>query len=109
MENVEIRHKIISAGYKAINQLIKVAEEEIIDDSEEPEYDDEGMVAIAQKQSLSADRLKNAAATKKLCITDAFDILKRIEEEENDIKLSQSSADSKDLGDNGFAETRTRG
>ena len=32
---------------------------------------------------ISADRLKNAAATKKLAIFDAFEILSRIEEEEN--------------------------
>ena len=32
---------------------------------------------------LSADRLKNAAATKKLAIFDAFEILNRIQEEEN--------------------------
>ena len=31
---------------------------------------------------VSADRLKNAAATKKLAIFDAFEILTRIEEEE---------------------------
>lgn len=31
---------------------------------------------------MSADRLKNAAATKKLAIFDAFEILQRIEEEE---------------------------
>ena len=32
---------------------------------------------------ISADRLKNAAATKKLAIFDAFEILNRIEEEKN--------------------------
>ena len=32
---------------------------------------------------MTADRLKNAAATKKLAIFDAFEILHRIEEEEN--------------------------
>ena len=31
---------------------------------------------------MTADRLKNAAATKKLAIFDAFEILKRLEEEE---------------------------
>jgi hypothetical protein len=32
---------------------------------------------------LTADKLKNAAASKKLAIFDAFEILNRIEEEEN--------------------------
>ena len=36
--------------------------------------------------SLAADRLKNAAATKKTChIMDAFEILKRIEADEKDL------------------------
>jgi hypothetical protein len=47
--------------------LIKVAEEAIIDNGED---------------DLSADKLKNAAATKKLAIFDAFEILNRIQEEE---------------------------
>ena len=64
MDNKEIRLRIISAGYKAVDKLILVAEEDII----KPGDDDE----------LSADKLKNAAATKKLAIFDAFDILNRI-------------------------------
>ena len=35
------------------------------------------------EDDVSADRLKNAAATKKLAIFDAFEILNRIQEEEN--------------------------
>ena len=61
--------RIIQAGHEAVKQLIKVAEEEII----KPDPDDE----------LAADRLKNAAGTKKLAIFDAFEILNRIEAEEN--------------------------
>ena len=34
------------------------------------------------EDELAADRLKNAAATKKLAIFDAFEILSRIEQEE---------------------------
>ena len=62
--NKEIKLKIIDAGHQAVEQLIKVAKEKII----KPDPDDD----------LAADRLKNAAATKKLCIFDAFEILKRI-------------------------------
>ena len=67
MDSKETRKNIIQAGRKAVEELIKVAEEQIITDSSD---------------DLAADRLKNAAATKKLCIMDAFEILQRIEEEE---------------------------
>jgi hypothetical protein len=63
----EIKLKIIEAGRQAVEQLVKVAREDII----KPDPDDE----------LAADRLKNAAATKKLAIFDAFEILNRIEAE----------------------------
>jgi hypothetical protein len=67
MDIREIKLSIIDAGEKAVKQLIKVAKAEIIKvDAEDP---------------LAADKLKNAAATKKLAIFDAFEILKRIEEE----------------------------
>ena len=67
MNSKEIKLKIIEAGEQAVRQLIKVAKEDII----KPDPDDE----------LAADRLKNAAATKKLAIFDAFEILNRIEAE----------------------------
>ena len=67
--NKEIKLKIIKAGRAAVEQLIKVAQEKII----KPDPDDE----------LAADRLKNAAATKKLAIFDAFEILTRIEAEKS--------------------------
>jgi hypothetical protein len=63
------REEIIKAGEIAVRELIRVAKEEII--TGDPEQD------------LAADRLKNAAATKKLAVFDAFDILNRIEEERN--------------------------
>ena len=62
-----MKQDIIAAGEKAVKQLIKVAEEKIITD--DPDSD------------IAADRLKNAAATKKLAIFDAFEILTRIESE----------------------------
>ena len=83
----EIKKKIIDAGYKAVQQLIKVAEENII----KPDPDDE----------LAADRLKNAAATKKLAIFDAFEILSRIEAEKEALNEVKSST-------RGFAERRSK-
>ena len=66
----ETKKNIILAGQKAVEELIKVAKEAIVDSDDD----------------ISADRLKNAAATKKLAIFDAFEILKRIEDEENILK-----------------------
>ena len=63
MKKKETRENIIRAGRKAVDELIKVAEEKIITHTED---------------DVSADRLKNAAATKKLCIMDAFEIFHRI-------------------------------
>ena len=69
MDTKEIKHySIIFAGEKAVRQLVKVAKEDII----KFDKDDE----------LAADRLKNAAATKKLCYHwMLLRYLKRIEEE----------------------------
>lgn len=86
----ETKLKIIQAGYRAVEQLIKVAKEDII--KHNPEDD------------LSADRLKNAAATKKLCIMDAFEILTKIEAEKEAISLGQS----KPMTKQGFAERRSK-
>ena len=72
----KIKLDIIKAGEKAVKQLIKVAEEQIIKYGEDDE--------------LAADKLKNAAATKKLAIFDAFEILTRIEAEKNLIEGKES-------------------
>ena len=81
---------IIQAGHKAVEELIKVAEEEIIVND--------------ASDDLAADRLKNAAATKKLAIFDAFEILSRIEEEKNILKDINSNKTK--FG--GFAESRSK-
>ena len=58
---------IIQAGQVAVEELIKVAKEAIVDSGDD----------------ITADRLKNAAATKKLAICEAFEILNRREGGEN--------------------------
>jgi len=88
----EIKLKIIKAGRAAVEQLIKVAQEKII----KPDPDDE----------LAADRLKNAAATKKLAIFDAFDILTRIENEKNLMEIEERGPTKLD-NKQGFAERRS--
>ena len=93
MKSKEIKLKIIEAGHRAVEQLIKVAKEAII--KHDPEDD------------ISADRLKNAAATKKLAIFDAFEILQRIQEEED--KLSDKPKEVKEeKAFGGFAERRSK-
>ena len=86
----ETKKNIIQAGHKAVEELIKVAREEIVDSDED----------------ISADRLKNAAATKKLAIFDAFEILTRIQEEENMLE-EKPIEDKKEKVFKGFAEGRS--
>ena len=92
MDIKKIKEDIIKAGELAVKQLVKVAKEEII----KPDPDDE----------LAADRLKNAAATKKLAIFDAFEILNRIEAER--AMLEDSGSSTKNTSSGGFAERRSR-
>ena len=93
MKSREIKLKIIEAGYRAVEQLIKVSKEAII--KHDPEDD------------ISADRLKNAAATKKLAIFDAFEILNRIEAEKEAIESLEKGASKTDTKQ-GFAERRSK-
>lgn len=86
----ETKRNIIQAGYRAVEELIKVARENIIDSDDD----------------ISADRLKNAAATKKLAIFDAFEILNRIEEENN--ILENKPKEDKEITFSGFAEKRSK-
>jgi ASC-1-like (ASCH) protein len=87
----ETKKNIIRAGHKAVEELIKVAKEKIVDSDDD----------------VSADRLKNAAATKKLAIFDAFEILTRIQVEE-DI-LNEKPKEVKDQKSfKGFAEGRSK-
>ena len=81
---------IIQAGQVAVDELIKVAKEPIVDSEDD----------------ISADRLKNAAATKKLAIFDAFEILNRIQEEENILEGKEVEKNNKVF--KGFAEGRSR-
>jgi hypothetical protein len=87
----DIKKRIIQAGHEAVNELINVAKEKIVTGTED---------------DVSADRLKNAAATKKLAIFDAFEILSRIEQEKSYIDNKTIEKDEKSLS--GFAERRSK-
>jgi len=87
----ETKKNIIQAGHRAVEELIKVAKEAIVDSGDD----------------ITADRLKNAAATKKLAIFDAFEILNRIQEEENLLEgKTPEKAEEKIF--RGFAEGRSK-
>jgi len=86
----ETKRNIIQAGQRAVDELIKVAKEPIVDSDDD----------------ISADRLKNAAATKKLAIFDAFEILNRIQEEENLLEGKEVEENVKVF--KGFAEGRSK-
>jgi len=91
MDIKETKKSIIQAGKEAVDELIKVAKSPILmgnEDDPEPE------------------KLKNAAATKKLAIFDAFEILNRIQEEERMLEDSDKQTDAKVF--KGFAEGRSK-
>lgn len=89
-----LREEIIESGYAAIEELKKVARESIISENEE-----------GTDKGLAADRLKNAAATKRIAIFDAFDILQRIEEEKANIESERGLSNKKEVR---FAERRAK-
>ena len=88
----ETKKLIIQAGHKAVEELINVAKEKIITNTED---------------DVSTDRLKNAAATKKLAIFDAFEILTRIQEEESLLE-GKPLEEKKEKIFKGFAEGRSK-
>jgi hypothetical protein len=90
MNTTELKHRIIKAGRIAVEHLIEVAEEKIITGNLEDD--------------LSADKLKNAAASKKLAIFDAFEILARINSEEDALNSVKNGETEK----GGFAERRAK-
>jgi hypothetical protein len=91
MNTKETKKNIILAGQIAVEELIKVAKEPIVDSDDD----------------ISADRLKNAAATKKLAIFDCFEILNRIEAEEDLLNEKPKEA-KEEKSFKGFAEGRSK-
>ena len=92
MDVKDTKKNIIQAGQLAVRELIKVAKEPIVDTGED----------------VTADRLKNAAATKKLAIFDAFEILNRLEEEKNLLEGKPKEDKKEERAFKGFAEGRSK-
>jgi hypothetical protein len=93
MELKSIKERIIAAGYKAVDELIKIAEDKILSGGDD---------------DLSADKLKNAAATKRLAIEDAFQILNRIELEQEKLIDESVTSVKTEPKVQGFAERRSK-
>jgi hypothetical protein len=92
MDIKKTKKSIIQAGRIAVEELIKVAKEPIVDTDDD----------------VTADRLKNAAATKKLAIFDAFEILSRMEEEEKMLEDKPREEKKEEKSFRGFAEGRSK-
>ena len=76
-----------------VNHLVKVAEEDIINTESDTD--------------VSADKMKNAAAAKKLAIFDAFEILSRREAEKENLDSADRGISKTDTKQ-GFAERRSK-
>lgn len=98
----QIREELITAGRTAAEELINVAKAKIIKKG-----------GIDFNDDLAADKMKNAAAAKKLAIFDAFDILSKVDEEERKIKeedgeVIEEKKTKKKSDFGGFAENRAK-
>lgn len=73
---VKMKEQIIQAGIKSVQELIKVAEKEIVIEDD-------------QDDDLTADKLTRAAQAKKIAIMDSFEILSKIEQEQAALDASK--------------------
>lgn len=89
----KLRDKLIKSGRRAVEELIKVAEEPIVEFKK------------GEDLGLAADRLKNAAAAKKLAIFDAFEILDKLDAMEAKLNIVRAGKDG-DNGGGGLVEGR---
>jgi hypothetical protein len=78
----ELTERFIAAGYKAAEELIKVAEAPIIKTDKKSVA---GELMIDFTDELAAEKMKNAAAAKKLAIFDGYDILDKTKEKQKEL------------------------
>ncbi len=95
-ETTKLKNELIDAGYKAVKELIKVAESNIMK-----------MITEGGVDDLAADKMKNAAAAKKLAIFDAFEILDRIDKEK-ELLNPITTTDPRTESNQSFAEQRAK-
>jgi len=78
----DLTERFIEAGYKAAEELIKVAEAPIIKTDKKAVA---GELMIDFTDELAAEKMKNAAAAKKLAIFDGYDILDKTKEKQKEL------------------------
>jgi len=83
MDIKEYKEKIFKSAEIAVNELIKVMEDPII-------TGDKG-------EDLSADKLKNAAMSKKLSVFDALEIMARIDEEKKILQAAEEELNGRSV------------
>lgn len=103
MDYKDYKRRVIKSSFKAVDELIKVIEEEIIIDFN---VDEDDIQKAMEQSALSADKLKQAAAAKKASVFDAFDILSRVEQEEKMLESADEpdKVDKKPVKKQGWAE-----
>ena len=86
----EKKVRVLEAAELAVEELINVLKEKI----------------VSFEDDLSADKMKNAAAAKRLAFEDAIIILDKIQEERDKMNVVQSTVVIPDTSKGGFAENR---
>ncbi len=86
----EKKKRVLEAAELAVEELINVLKEKI----------------VSFEDDLSADKMKNAAAAKRLAFEDAIIILDKIQEERDKMNVVQSTVVIPDTSKGGFAENR---
>src|SRR6185312_12032944 len=99
-ENIhDVKRRLCVAGRVAVDELIKIAEEPIINRLSEIDIE-------SATDDLTADKLTSAAKAKKICIMDAFEILAKVESEE--ALLSESETPGQLIIPKSFAEANAK-
>lgn len=73
----QIKDRLFKAGDKAVEELIKVLEDPIL-----------GNAMLKEGKEVSADKMKNAAAAKRLAFDDALYMIEKIDKEREKIDES---------------------
>lgn len=95
---IDKKKRICKAGRKAVDELIKIAEEPLIHGRLNADNSTE--------DGLAADKLTRAAQSKKLAIFDALEILARVQQEELEIEAAEMGGQV--VAPSSFAERRAK-
>jgi hypothetical protein len=96
-----VKERILKAGEKAVEELIKVLEDKILGNA----MINEG---TGKSSSVSADKMKQAAAAKRLAFDDALYMHEKIESEKKKDSKDPEAVEKKEIPTT-FAEKRASG